>query len=423
MNRKYIIIFLAIVILATGLFITYSQLKKSNKHIKEWSELPYGIKKLHFALFFERPLYWIVPTTIKTESLKEDDLKRSIQLGANWIVSMQEETGRYNYWFNAETKKFSSKYEDNFLRQAGTGYSLLLVYEVIGDEKYLNSALKNLEYLYKFQQELDSTKKYFLYREKAKLGGVALPMLTMLKYRELTRDTIFDDDLRKFGNMILYLQSKYNTGKFKSTYIYRGDYDHEKNSGWESQIYPGEAMLALTFMYKEFNDKIYLESLEKAFDYYSINGNWKHNSFIPWTTSAFSELYMLTKKEEYAEFVFRMSDKMLKHQNLNSRRVAYGSLFSVPSVFTSTWFEGIGDAIQVAESIGDSVRYQKYTDRSKIAYLWLMKLQYDKGNNIPKPAIGGFKTNLNNQKIRIDNTQHAISAMCRGMKYIYKSDQ
>ena len=42
--------------------------------------------------------------------------------------------------------------------------------------------------------------------------------------------------------MILFLQKKYNTGQYKSTYVYRGDYEYEKNSGWESRIYPGEAL-------------------------------------------------------------------------------------------------------------------------------------------------------------------------------------
>lgn len=421
MRKRRIIILAAFLLFIAGIIISYNLLQHKNKYVKEWSEYPRHIKWMNAKLFFERPIYWMLQPKIDTSSLSysKADLLKSMQLGADWIVSMQEESGRFNYWYNPENDKYSSKYDDNFLRQAGTGYSLMLVYEMVNDEKYQDAALKNLEYLFQFKIKLDSTKSFFLYNQKAKLGGVALPMLTMLKYKEINKDTVFDTALRELAEMIIFLQSREEKGKFKSTYIYRGDYQYEKNSGWESQIYPGEAMLALTFMYKHFGDQKYLQSLDDAFHYYSIKGRWRHNSFIPWSSSAFAELYCLQPKEKYATFVYKMSDKILKHQNLNKRSIAYGSLFSAPSVFASTWFEGIGDAVKMAKFKQDTIHAKKYAERSLIAYQWLMKLQYQQGDSVPQQAVGGFRKSLQQPEIRIDNTQHAISAMYRGLKYIH----
>jgi len=419
--KKAIIFGLVFLILFSGFIITYSILKKNNKYVKEWAAYPTEQKKLNIRLFLERPVYWLFTPTIDTSEIpvSKEKLKESVMAGANWIISMQEENGRYNYWYNPETAKYSSKHEDNFLRQAGTGYSLMLAFEAIGDSAFLKSALKNLDYLLKYKQEIDATKACFFYGQKAKLGGIALPMLTMLKYKEFSGDTIFDSDLKKLAETILLLQSKYKTGKFKSTYVYKGDYDYEKTSGWESDIYPGEAMLALTFMHKHFKDERYLESLNKALAFYSKKGRWRKSAFIPWTASAFSKLYEIVPDEKYAAFVFKMCNNTLLQQNLNKKRITSGSFGSVPSVFTSTSFEGIGDAVYLAQLTGNKNLEEKYIERSIIAYQWLLQLQYTRNDSVPEEAVGGFKRSLHQPEIRIDNTQHAISAMCRGLKYIY----
>ena len=77
---------------------------------------------------------------------------------------------------------------------------------------------------------------------------------------------------------------------------------------------------------------------------------------------------------------------------------------------------------QVLFGKNDKEIEEKFIERSIIAYSWLMHLQYDISDSVPKQAIGGFRRSLHQSEIRIDNTQHAISAMCRGIKYIYKSE-
>ena len=191
-----------------------------------------------------------------------------MRIGADWIVAMQEHHGRFQYWYDPVSDKFSSKNDDNFLRQAGTSFSLALVYEMTGEPRYLEAAQRSVQYLLTFMEPLDADKAYFLFRKKAKLGGISLPMLTMLKIRQLTGTTEFDAILVKLANMILFLQETYNTGQYKSTYVYRGDYDYEKSSDWESKIYPGEALYALAGMYQAFGDPRYKESMDWALGFY-----------------------------------------------------------------------------------------------------------------------------------------------------------
>ena len=351
-----------------------------------------------------------------------ETLGHSMRLGADWIIAMQEHDGRFQYWYDPVSDKFSSKNDDNFLRQAGTSFSLALVYEMTGEPRYLEAARKSVQYLLTFTKQLGRDRAYFLFRKKAKLGGISLPMLTMLKMRELTGTTEYDEILTQLANMILFLQAQYNTGQYKSTYVYRGDYEYEKTSGWESKIYPGEALYALAGMYQAFGDPRYKESMDWALDFY-YQEKWKSHAFIPWTISAFASLYEQTGERRYADYVFFLGDQLLTKQNLDSDDEAYGSFHKKPSANTGGYMEGLGDAIHVARLVGDDRRLRVYQERTKMGYRWLFMLQYGESDAAdlkrPDMAQGGFRKDLTDPQLRIDNTQHAISSFAKGLRYIY----
>ncbi len=429
--KKKSMIFLSVIIfLSVSIPVTIYILGENNRHVKYWLELPSETRNLSIKLEVERLFYKVFPPSPNPEVyayINADVLLESVCLGADWIVSMQEKNGRFNYWFNPENNEYSSQSDDNFLRQAGTAYSLVISYEVSGDTNYLNAARHNLNYLFNFRKFLDDDKEYFLFWDRAKLGGIALPMLCMLKIKQLQTDTTYDEDLIKLANMLIFLQDEYNSGQYKSTYVYENDFDYELNTGWESNIYPGEAMLALAFMNESFDDAKYKKSIDWAYEYYSIKGRWRKSSFMPWTISAFVSMYLQTGDEKYAEFVFKMTRKMLRRQNMNSSREVYGSFNGLPTVFTATAIEALGDVLLMLKTYENEDKRIEYTERAKMAFSWLLKMQYTEDEiakkNLPVQSLGGFRRSLIESEIRIDNTQHAISALCRGIKYVYNDDK
>jgi hypothetical protein len=222
--------------------------------------------------------------------------------------------------------------------------------------------------------------------------------------------------------MILFLQEKYNSGQYKSTYVYRGDYEYEKNSGWESKIYPGEALFALANMYRAFGDRRYKQSMDWALEFYYLE-KWKSHAFLPWTISAFTSLYEQTGEQKYADYVFFLSDHLLTQQNLDSDDEAYGSFHGLPSANTGSYMEGLGDAIHLARLTRDEHRLRLYQERAKMGYRWLVMLQYTASDiadlERPELAIGGFRKTLTDFQLRIDNTQHAISAFAKGLRFVF----
>ena len=424
--RKFRVIgIVLLVLLVTGIGTGYYLTRQYPKEWNSWKNLSGSEKRQAISLEIKR--FWedIFPSAPQPERythVTAETLEHSIRIGADWIVAMQEHHGRFQYWYDPVSDRFSKKNDDNFLRQAGTSFSLMLVYEMTGDLRYFEAARKSLQYLLGFTESLDTDKAYFLFRRKAKLGGISLPMLTMLKIRQLTGTTEFDAILTKLANMILFLQEKYNTGQYKSTYVYLGDYEHEKNSGWESRIYPGEALYALAGMYQAFGDIRYKQSMDWALEFY-YGEKWKSHAFLPWTISAFASLYEQTGEQKYANYVFFLSDQLLTQQNLEADDEAYGSFHSVPSANTGSYMEGLGDAIHVARLIKDEERLWLYQERAKMGYRWLLMLQYGESDasalKRPNMAQGGFRKTLTNSRLRIDNTQHAISSFAKGLRFIY----
>ncbi len=425
--RLLCIIFLALLIIGTG--IGYFLTQQYSKEWKYWKELSSSEKRLvarlAVELEVERVWHRVFRPTPRPEQyahVTASTLEHAMCLGADWILRMQEPSGRFQYWYDPVKNQFSKKWNDNFLRQAGTSFSLMLVYEMSGDSRYLDAARKNLDYLLGFKEQLDSDKAYFLFNGKAKLGGVALPMLTMLKVRQLTGSTEYDELLIQLANMILFLQGKYQTGQYKSTYVYRGDYEHEKNSGWESRIYPGEALFALANMFRAFGDVGYKGSMDWAMDFY-YRKKWKSHAFLPWTISAFTSLYEQTGDSKYADYVFFLSDHLLTQQNLDGDDEVYGSFHGFPSANTGSYMEGLGDALHLAQLVADERRLQRYREHAKMGYRWLFLLQYtafDTANlYAPEMALGGIRKTPFDSQLRIDNTQHAISAFAKGLRAIF----
>ena len=415
-----------LVLLVTGIGTGYYLTRQYPKEWNYWKNLSGSEKRRVIGLEIER--FWknIFPPSPQPERyahVTAATLEHSMRIGADWIVAMQEHHGRFQYWYDPINDKFSEKNDDNFLRQAGTSFSLALIYEMTGEPRYLEAARKSVQYLLAFRESLDTDKAYFLFRGKAKLGGISLPMLTMLKIRQLTGTTEYDAILAKLANMILFLQEKYNTGQYKSTYVYLDDYEHEKNSGWESRIYPGEALYALAGMYQAFGDVRYKQSMDWALEFY-YGEKWKSHAFLPWTISAFTSLYEQTGDGAYADYVFFLSDHLLTQQNLEADDEAYGSFHSIPSANTGSYMEGLGDAIHVARLAGDERRLKLYQERAKMGYRWLFLLQYGESDAAalkrPDMAQGGFRKTLTDSQLRIDNTQHAISGFAKGLRFIYQ---
>jgi hypothetical protein len=391
---------------------------------ESWLQLPWYQKAQPVQLSLRR--YLQEPPALDAGTVPRAtpaDLESSARAAADWLVGDQEASGHFRYWYDPVADAFSPPGDDSFHRQAGAAYGLVLAYEMFGDQRYLVSARKGVEYLFRFKRTLEPDKTYFLAEDQADLGGAALPMLVMLRLRELTGTTVYDPELRRLANFLLFLQRQYGTGAFKSTYVYRGAFDIEKQRSWESPISPGQAMLALAWMHRNFGDPIYKDSIDRALKVYSDERYWKQAPFLPWTLDALASLYSSTGDTVYAGQATTLADYLVSWQNLDGRDGVLGSFGSFPSAFSASYLEGLGSALQVVQQTGDSARDALYRRRAEVGYLWLTSLQYRKNGPASvqsnERTIGGFARSPNDPRIRIDQNQHAISALVGGLRHVF----
>ncbi len=391
-----------------------------------WFDLPNKIQRLTVVLQFENLYHRVIPPQQKPSyyaRITRPYIENATEMASEWILRFQEKSGRFNYWYNPITDKYSQPWDDNFLRQAGTAYALTHAYEMTGDTTILEAAKKSIRHLNKYYRKTKNGEGYFFFNDKAKLGGIALPMMAMLNIRRMTADTDFDKQLKELAAMIIYLQEKYGTGQFKSTYIYRSDYEYEKTSGWESKLYPGEALLALAMMYQNFEDPIYKETFDKAIAYYEKSYFWRQSSFWSWTISGLSYMYFATCDEEYGKKAMHLSDKMFRRQNQNPRRWTYGSFDPLPTVHGAAAMEGTIDALRVATKMGKHEKAAFYKERIKMGLCWLTLLQYTdfevKKYMLPEKIRGGVRSASYDPLIRVDNTQHTLSCFAKSLKFVF----
>jgi prenyltransferase beta subunit len=347
-----------------------------------------------------------------------EDLKDSIISGADFLVRMQNPNGSYKYKYYPESDSYSTA--NNILRHTGVVYSLLLVYEFTQDTKYLQSAESGIEFLMNYIEYIDDDTAYVFFNNKAKLGGAALAVIALAKLESLEQTTKYIDTIKDLTNFLLYMQG--DSGKFTSFYIYKGEY----TSPSDSNIYPGEAALALIRAYGLFNDQEYLNAMDKFYNHY-VNYFTENprTEFTTWTSTAFVELYNVVPEKKYADFVFQMEDWLVAKQYLDEvgdPRYLGGYGPDEPTVSAGSRTEGVADAYLLAKKLNDEERTEQYKKSMILAVNFLTQLQFTEElasiHPDPDEAVGAFIHHFGSDTARVDYTQHCISAMVKVLTYV-----
>ncbi|MBD3256513.1 MAG: hypothetical protein GF383_15565 [Candidatus Lokiarchaeota archaeon] len=352
---------------------------------------------------------WEAPKYYKNGDAENRIEECALYAGDNLVYS-QHINGKYRYIYDAEDNEYDET-EYNIVRHAGATYALMDLYLELGNEKYLAAGLAGLDYLSAHTYMINYDDWAIYYNSKMKVGTVALTILAMVRYWEATKSTHYNIYVEKYANFIVSQQ--------RSDGAYAGIYGSKE----EKLYYSSEALFALALAYKVHEDRAYRRSVEDAIDfYYSSDYEYDNSAFIPWASSGCAKWYELTGDQIYLDFCFEMTDIQIDRQYLVEEidelgNPLYGYILG-PTVNTGVYLEGIGDALRVAKDVLDSERAQKYHNCLKAGVEWVLTLQYRKESQLtcPNRGFGGFHRGFEVEDaylIRIDYTQHAISALLR----------
>ncbi len=375
---------------------------------------------------------------VPMEQVTLENTRKSVLSAADWWLTNMKPDGSVVYkWWPAENRE-SNEY--NIVRHTLATWNLALAWRLDPRPEYIEGAIKSQEFTLKYLQE-EGEMAFFSFNDNQKLGTVVVALLGMIEVARITEDHSNDALMRELANFTLYMQE--DNGKFRPYYV---DPDHPYYNQ-VNDIVPGEAALALVELSKYFDDPGYIKPLEKYWEYYKPwyyeranqkrpDAPWPANvydnntrlelvQFGPWTVMAANAYYEVTGDKDVAAFGLEIARFMIDSYQWNEERAPFPDYiggyyklpYELPAMQAFCYAEGTAAAYQLALQY-DPEQAPYFEKASRETVRFGMQMQFDDLNTYaftrPDMAHGGIRYAMNETKVRIDYTHHALSAM-----YIY----
>jgi len=342
-----------------------------------------------------------------------DPLERAMWLGADWFLRDQNIDGSFRYQYDLATDSYSA--EENIIRQAGSAYSLAYLCGHTGEPDHCRAAERSLGFL-KGQLVRDDSGAYVRHYSVAATGATALSLVAFAIYQLSTGSTEHQEDMAAMARHVMAMQR--SNGSFDGYYKIGWFFNWDRHAS----VYSGEAMYALALMYRLTGEPAYRSAYDRALPWYvDFWDDAPDTMFYAWGAKAGYHMYLATGNASYADLTFTMTDWIVRLQNRNEAHEGYGSYHYEVSIGSATYSEGVGDSLYLAAALNDTQRVDTYSQALNLSVRSILKLQVDPelAATSPRPlrALGGFRSRLTDTTVRIDHTQHAITAFMRQLKW------
>lgn len=350
-------------------------------------------------------------------TLSPSVIEEHLQYATNYLKQSVHPDGQFDYLYNADQNGFENDY--NILRHAGTTYAMLQLYQHHKDQELLNDAKCALDYLAKSIMPCGNPSTHsqcLIENGSIKIGGNGLAILAFAKYAEVTKESKYNMLMTQLGNWILSMQEP--TGEFKIQTI---SYPFEQPMQQTCDFYPGEALLALNRLNQIVPDKKWLDAAEKGAQFLITvrDKNKTLDELQPdhWLLYTLNELYRARKNPMYLEHAFKIADAMIAKQIRKPHYPDwYGGYYTPPrSTPTATRTEALCSAFLLARDFSDTERRKTLLNaiHYNVHFQLQTQLMPELAMHYPNPhrALGGFRSALTTNDVRIDYVQHNVSGI------------
>lgn len=355
----------------------------------------------------------------------------SAQRGADWLCRANQADGRFIHGYLPALRVPLEG--DHYLRQAGAAFALARVARFLGHERYGAIARQAaLTLLLETATDPRDAQVRQTTLPPLLINRLGAAGLLILAINELPSPG--DDLLEQSEQLCAYIRKQQRTDGSLS---YADPGSQAEIDPDAINIYPGEALYGLMRSQQYRPTAWKTELIRKALPYY--HAWWRAHkglTFVPWQTAAYTEAYLLTKEPAFAAFVVEMNDWVCDHQvaQLDPHHPLWIGGFkespdgdraaSGPQVSSAAYAEGLADACRVVRQAQDGPRYQKYREALERCLQFLNTLQYTEANTQHfadwyRPVlVGAFFGSHQDGNLRIDSTQHAVSALVQYLTYL-----
>ena len=361
---------------------------------------------------------------VHDDEINQNNFVITIKSMTRWLLAQVNEKGQVNYKYWPSRGEFSTS--NNAIRQWMATVCLNRAAKVFNSENIKNSAGKNLNFNLTTMFVEEGGLGYIWMADSAKLGAAALASLAIIESPERKRFLREEGALR---NLLAELSN--SDGSFDTFFIPRERKDNQN-------FYSGEALLFLATQFSITRNPAELARVKSAFKYYrQWHRDNRNPAFIPWHTQAYYIVWNITKDESLKDFIFEMNDWLVDFQQW--QLAAYPDMrgrfydpnrthFGPPHASsTGVYLEGLIDAYDLAKQVEDEQRADTYRIAILRGIRSIMQLQYKNEKDCfyiknTSQVLGGIRTTVYDNTIRIDNVQHALMAFFKINARFSKSD-
>jgi len=266
--------------------------------------------------------------------------------------------------------------------------------------------------------------------ERFVVGTAALSIFTLLRLYDLTGDSRYLASARLAGDWLITMQKE--NGSVKS-------YVRNDNGNWfygtkESILYNGQTLSAFSKLYQTTKEKKYYDSAERIAQYFAqkyeqtqgfIAGEYREENPISnsWVIMSLVDFYRINPDDYYKEIIFSLAEKVVeKQKNDPSDLSCYGSWWRVYSTSGVGWIsEVMTETYRFCQEQGRE-NCQNYKDSALKAMRLLIQNTFSEENSSglknSARAIGGVFWNAENKYVRTDSVCHALNGYLRIMDYL-----
>ena len=368
---------------------------------------------------------------VPIEDVTRDNVIALVEAQIGWMHNNLHDDGRmtYKYWPSRGQEAKSN----NMIRQWMATVCLNRIARHRGDAQALyDLSARNIRYNLDtfFSQEGDYG--LITFREKVKLGAVALAALSIFEHPERERFRAELNALRKTVDALWQSDGSFHSFFKKPAHVSQSE---------NQNFYPGEALVFWAALYDADPDPALLDRFMKSFRYYRdwhLNPIHRNPAFIPWHTQADYAIWRHTQDPELAAFIFEINDWLIDTMQQWDEDPAFpdtqGRFYSRTRPFgpphassTGVYLEGLIDAYRLARTLHDTSRAEKYRTAMIRAMRSLMQLTFLDDVDLyyvhdRARVRGGVRTTVYDNVIRVDNVQHGLMGMLKVLATLEPGD-
>lgn len=358
----------------------------------------------------------------------QQQMYTSARRGASWLARMNGVKGRFvPGWIPSLNTAVEG---DDFLRQAGAAYALARASRFLQDEDQAARATHAVLTLLQETTESADRKVRHPVMPGAVVNRVAATSLLVLAINELPspRKELLDQS----EQLCEYLRRQQRPDGSLALDQYAGAGKKAADSDAQCQ-YTGQPLYTLMrsqeFRPAAWKTDVVRKALSHSMKWWREH---KDRDSVYWLSAACAEAFLLTKEKAFADAVFEMNDWLcgLQLERLDERHPQWLGGFQntvaggAPDIGSAICAGALAEACRVTRQLGDLTRHERYGAALERGLQFVCTLQYTEGETqhfadwYRPRLVGGFHTTHRDGTIRLDSTQHAVSALVQYLRFV-----